>query len=140
MRWLDGITNSVDMSLSTLRETLKDREACRTAVHWVGHDLLTEQQQEKKQINKNCLFHSKWNYKIKLQNIARTQMLQRTSLVAQTVKNLPAMQETRVPYLNLEDSLETALATHSSIFAWRIPWTEELGRLYSPWGHGVRQD
>ena len=62
------------------------------------------------------------------------------SLVAQTVKNLPAMQETRVPYLNLEDSLETALATHSSIFAWRIPWTEEPGRLYSPWGHGVGQD
>ena len=54
--------------------------------------------------------------------------------MAQTVKNLPAMQETRVQSLNLEDSLETGLATHSSIFAWRSPWTEELGRLYSPWG------
>ena len=54
--------------------------------------------------------------------------------MAQTVKNLPAMEETRVQSLNLEDSLETGLATHSSIFAWRSPWTEELGRLYSPWG------
>ena len=54
--------------------------------------------------------------------------------MAQTVKNLPAMQETRVQSLSLEDSLETGLATHSSIFAWRSPWTEELGRLYSPWG------
>ena len=47
-------------------------------------------------------------------------MLKRTSLVAQTVKNLPAMQETRVQSLSLEDSLETGLATHSSIFAGEV--------------------
>ena len=46
-----------------------------------------------------------------------------TSLVAQTLKNLPAMQETWVQSLGLEDPLEKKMATHSSILAWRIPWT-----------------
>ena len=56
------------------------------------------------------------------------------SLVVQTVKNLPAMQETRVQFLGWEDSLEKEMATHSSILAWEIPWTEEpVG--YSSWGH-----
>ena len=50
------------------------------------------------------------------------------------VKNLPAMQETLVQSLGWEDSLEKEIATHSSILAWRIPWTEEPGRLQS---HGV---
>ena len=52
-----------------------------------------------------------------------------SSLVVQTVKNLPAMQETQVPSLGQEDPLEKEMATHSSILAWRILWTEELGRL-----------
>ena len=56
------------------------------------------------------------------------------SLVAQTVKNLPAVQETRVQSLGQEDPLEEVIATGSSMLAWRIPWTEEPGRLYSPWG------
>ena len=56
------------------------------------------------------------------------------SLVTQAVKNLPAMQETQVQSLDWEDPLEKGMATHSSILAWRIPWTEELGGLYSPWG------
>ena len=47
------------------------------------------------------------------------------SLVAQIVKNLPAMQETQVQSLGCEDPLEKGLSTHSSILAWRIPWTEE---------------
>ena len=47
------------------------------------------------------------------------------SLVAQTVKNLPAMQETQVPSLGWEDLPEKEIATHSSILVWRIPWTEE---------------
>ena len=46
---------------------------------------------------------------------------------AQTVKNLPAMQETKVLSLDREDPLEKEMATHSSILAWRIPWTEEPG-------------
>ena len=53
----------------------------------------------------------------------------RTSLVAQTVKNLPAVQKTQIPYLDQEDPLEKGMATHSSVLAWRIPWTEEPGRL-----------
>jgi len=45
------------------------------------------------------------------------------------IKNLPAMQETRVPSLGQEDPLEKGMATHSSLLAWRIPWTEEPGSL-----------
>ena len=52
-----------------------------------------------------------------------------TSLVAQMVKNLSAMQETQVRSLGQEDPLEKGMATHSSILAWGIPWTEESGRL-----------
>ena len=51
------------------------------------------------------------------------------SLVAQLVKNLPAVQETQVRFLGWEDPLEKEMATHSSILAWRIPWTEEPGGL-----------
>ena len=53
------------------------------------------------------------------------------SLVAQMVKNLPTMQETWVQFLGWEDPLEKEMATYSSILAWRIPWTEEPGRLQS---------
>ena len=56
------------------------------------------------------------------------------SLVAQMVKNLLAMWETWVRSLGFEDPLEKGMATHSSILAWRIPWTEEPGRPHSPWG------
>ena len=58
----------------------------------------------------------------------------RASLVVQLVKNLPAMQEMRVRFLDQEDPLEKEMETHSSILAWKIPWTEEPGRLVSPWG------
>ena len=56
------------------------------------------------------------------------------------VKNPPAMQETRVQPLGWEDSLKKGLATHSSIRAWRIPWTEELGGLQSMGLQRVRHD
>ena len=52
-------------------------------------------------------------------------MFKGTSLVAQSVKILPAMQETRVPSMGWEDPLEEEMANHSRILAWRIPWTEE---------------
>ena len=51
--------------------------------------------------------------------------------VAQMVKNLPATQETWVRSLGRDDPLEKEMATHSSVLAWRIPWTEESGRLQS---------
>ena len=57
-----------------------------------------------------------------------------TSLVAQMVKNLPAMQEAWVWSLGWEDPLEKGMATLSNILARRIPWTEEPGGLYRPWG------
>ena len=49
-----------------------------------------------------------------------------------TVKNLPALKETQVRSLGQEDPLEVGMATHSSILAWRIPWTKEPGGLQSP--------
>ena len=55
----------------------------------------------------------------------------RVSLVAQKVKSLPAMQEAWVQSLGQEDPLEKGMATHSSILAWKIPWTEEPGGLQS---------
>ena len=55
----------------------------------------------------------------------------RILLVAQTVKHLPTMQETWVRSLGQEDLLEKEMATHSSTLAWKIPWTEEPGRLQS---------
>ena len=61
----------------------------------------------------------------------------RASLIAQLVKNLPAMQETQIQFLAQEDPLEKEMAARSSILAWRIPWTEALAG-YSPWGHKNR--
>ena len=63
-----------------------------------------------------------------------------TSLVAQMVKNPPAMQETWVQSLGQEDLLEKAVATHSSIPVWRIPWTEEPGELQSMGSQRVRHN
>ena len=57
----------------------------------------------------------------------------RASLVAQTVKNLPAMLEMQVQSLGWEDPLEKEMATHSSILAWEIPWTEEPCWLLKIW-------
>ena len=62
------------------------------------------------------------------------------SQVAQTVKNPPAMQETWAQSLDKEDPLEKGMATHSSILAWRIPWTEEPGGLQTMESQRVRQD
>ena len=53
------------------------------------------------------------------------------SLIVQSVKNLPAIQETRVQFLGREDCLEKEMVTHSSILAWEVPWTEEPCRLQS---------
>ena len=63
-----------------------------------------------------------------------------TSLVVQMVKRLPAMQETWVQSLGWEDPLEKEMAAHSSILAWKIPWTEEPGRLSSMGSQRVGHD
>ena len=61
-------------------------------------------------------------------------------MVAQMVMNLPAMQKTQVQSLGQKDPLEKAMATHSSILAWRIPWIEEPGGLQSTGLQRVRHD
>ena len=63
-----------------------------------------------------------------------------TSLVAQTVKRLSTMQETRVQALGWDDPLKKEMATHSSTIAWKIPWTEEPGRLQSMGSQRVGHD
>ena len=61
-------------------------------------------------------------------------------LVVQAVKNLPVIQETQVQSLSREDALEKGMVTHSSILAWRIPWTEKPGKLQSMGWKRVRHD
>ena len=64
----------------------------------------------------------------------------RTSLVAQTFKHMPTMQEIQVQSLGQEDPLEKEMATHYSILAWKIPWAEECSRLQSVGSQRVRHD
>ena len=70
------------------------------------------------------------NKKLQKNSVMSTTVV-RVSLVAQMAKNLPAIQETRVRFLGLEDPLEKGMAIHSSILAWRIPWIAGPGRLQS---------
>ena len=70
----------------------------------------------------------------------RAESLPTSSLVAQTVKNPPVMQETRVQSLAGEDPLEKGMATHSSIPAWKSPWMEKPGGLQSMGWQRVRHD
>ena len=74
-----------------------------------------------------------------IQHLSGTLVL-RASLLAQTVKHLPAMQETWVQSLGWEDPLEKEMAIHSSTLAWKIPWMEEPGRLKSMWSQRVGHD
>ena len=72
--------------------------------------------------------------------IPRNQCVKRASLVLQTVRPLPAIWETWVWSLGREDPLEKEMGTHSSILAWRIPWTEKSGRLQSMGSQRVGRD
>ena len=122
----------MDMNLSKLWEIAKDREARSVVVHGVI---------------KSWTWVSNWTTKETLQSIfsnlialGLTSSSVGTSLVAQMVKCLPTMRETRVQSLGWEDLLEKAMATHSSILAWKIPWTEEPGRLQSMGSQRVGHD
>ena len=73
-------------------------------------------------------------------NIIDTNSYSWASLVAQRLKRLPSMRETRIRSLGREDPLEKEMATHSSTLAWRIPWKEEPGRLQSMGSQRVGHD
>ena len=72
-----------------------------------------------------------WTKGVPTTNKKQSVQLHKSSLVAQMVKNQPAVQKTWVQALGQKDLLEKGMATHSSILAWRIPWTEEPGELHS---------
>ena len=76
----------------------------------------------------------------KLFPLAYSQLSQSLPSGSDQVKNLPAMKETWVRFLGREDSLEKGMATYSSILVWRIPWTEEPGRLQSMASQRVRHN
>ena len=91
----------------------------------------------------HCFFlnsHSCYQILFNCQHLLKLFFITRAFLEAQLVKNLPAMQETQVWSLGQEDPLEKKIATHTSILAWRIPWTEEPGKLWSIGSQRVRRD
>ena len=79
-------------------------------------------------------------YQMHVCNHIYISLMRKSSLVAQTVKRLPTMRETWVRSPGREDPLEKEMANHSSFIAWKIPWTEEPGRLQSMGSQRVGHD
>ena len=107
------VTDSMEVSLSDLQELVMDREAWRAGIHGVA----------KSQTPLSDWTELNWRAIMLQARSSNTFSIYMTSLVAQMVKSLPAMQETRVQSLGREDPLEKEMAIHSSTIAWKIPWT-----------------
>ena len=128
MRWLESITNAMDVDLGKLQETVRDQKAWRAAVHGVvkSQTQLSDSTQQA-QVKVVFLHNYSFYFYLLIYNL-------QTGLPWQpprTVKNLSTMQEIWVQYLGWEDILEKGMATDSSVLAWRIAWTVDPGGLQS---------
>ena len=156
MRLLDGIADSMDMCLSKLQEIVKDRVAwCATVMGlqsqtWLRDWTCLATAIYKPQVilwrlkgnSTYCLYFlsSLWIWWMDWQERPQIPNTPGASLEAQMVKNLPAIQDTQAWPPSLEDPLEKGMTILSSILIWKIPWTEEPGRLQSMGSPRIRHD
>ena len=111
------------------------------------HQQLHSGEKCKMKVTQSCNYHFKMCQTVFIKAVTifsfsffvKTRPFSWTSLVAQTVKGLPTMQETRFQSLGREEPLGKEMETHCSILAWKIPWTEEPGRLQSMGSQRVGQ-
>ena len=108
----------------------------------LAHTFKMDSLKPRVQLNPEILLSSVYQERLTLHPCSHSRVLEMSgaSLIAQLVKNLPAMQDTWVRFLGWEDPLEKEMATHSSTLAWEIPWTEKPGRLQSVESQRVRHD
>ena len=137
--WLNPAIETWQKLVGSCWKSLMDREAWRAVIYGVAKSQtrlsdwteLKKKSQERKKKQFLTLLWKLLDLDRKLEIFETILWIQGASIMAQMVKNLPAMQETWIQSLGWEDLLEKGTATHSSILAWRIPWTEKPGELQS---------